>query len=110
MRLILHARPEREFVAVIVGVVQESALLHYESARVHRRRVTAIPAVGPLPGCTPDRLDCQANMLPLDFLAQTVVFDPAPAVTAYVEPGFANGGRRFGVALQRKRTAEHGHG
>src|SRR5205814_2248698 len=90
-----------------IGVVEEAALFHEETARVHAGTVAAVPAHRPLAHRLLHGLHGLADVLALLGLAELVVLHPAPAERAHVPAGIADGGGDGGVALQRERAAEH---
>src|SRR5262245_21531747 len=108
MRLAADRLPERELVAVIVAIVEKSALLHDETTRVHARSVPAVPSQGALSGHLRNRGDRLADVLALVRLGELVMLHPAPAMRADVEacPADRRRGRR--IALQRETAAEYG--
>src|SRR5262249_34583722 len=108
VRAVVHPHPVRQLVVVGVGVVQKAALLDQEAPRVHAGPGAAVPAEWPLADGLLHRLDGLPDVLALLRLGELPVLDPAPAVRADVEAGFADRRRDRRVALERQRAAEHG--
>src|SRR5437867_7768210 len=108
MWLFGHRDPVREFVVVGVGVVEEAPFLDEQAACVDTGPVAAVPAVRSVPDGPPDRFHRAANVLALLTLAQVVVADPAPSVTANVVAGLGDRCSGLGMALDREGAAEHG--
>src|SRR5262249_43457538 len=109
MRPAGHGFPEWELIAVIVGIVKEPALLDDEPTCIHAGAIAAIPAERPFADRCLQRRDGLADMLALLGFGQLVVLDPAPTMAADIEARCADRVGRRPVALQRERTAKHGH-
>ena len=99
--------PERQVVAVVVGVVEEAAVLDDEASRV-RAVAARVPADRRRSREPLDDLDAVPQVRGFGRRIDVLVVDPAPAVTGDLVPEGDEGGGRVRIALQRHRDAEHG--
>src|ERR1044071_5916721 len=84
------SRPGRRFVprqvvAVVVGVVDEAAVLRHELARI-RAGAAGVPAERALAGELAVNLDRALHVLALERFRHVLVIDPAPAVARDLVP------------------------
>ena len=105
MRLARHEGPVWQIVVVGVGVVEKSAFLDDQAARVGTEPA-GVPAERSAPCHAREALDGASDVLALDLLAHELVVDPAPAVAHDLVPRFHNGGGGLGMALERHRHGE----
>src|SRR4051812_5646553 len=94
-------------VVVVVGIVDEPAVLDDELARV-RAGAPGVPAERTLAGESAVDLDRAPHVLALDRFGHLPVIDPAPAVARDLVPGLEQRGDRGGVALHRHRDTVYG--
>src|SRR3954463_9272942 len=92
---------------VVVGIVDEPALLADELARV-RAGAPVVPAQRTLAGELAVDLDRALHVLALDGFRNILVIDPAPAVAGDLVPCLEHRGDGGGVALHRHRDAVYG--
>ncbi|MNN27558.1 hypothetical protein D3C81_1410970 [compost metagenome] len=102
-----HFGPEGQVVAVVVGVVQEAAVLDDKPARVGAV-AAGVPAQRQLAGQLLDDLHADAHVLALGGFVHVLVVDPAPAMAGDLVAQFDEGAGQFRMALQRHRYAEDG--
>ena len=100
-------RPERQIVRIIVGVVEEAALLRDDPARVGAGPA-GIPAERALAGQLPVHLDRALHVGALVGFRHILIVDPPPAVRGDLVPGLQEGLHHRRIALHRQRDAEHG--
>src|SRR5579871_2759121 len=116
MRAITDLDPIGPVIGIIVGIVEEAAMLHEQRAGVPAWRVTALPAErGPARGPF-DAGDGPRNDLPLLVPPQLGVPDETIAVAAEIEAGIPDrvGNRRIapqrlGAGIDGERDAAFGH-
>src|ERR1041384_2875476 len=75
----------RQVVAVVVGVVDEAAVLRHELARI-RAGAAGVPAERALAGELAVNLDRALHVLALERFRHVLVIDPAPAVARDLVP------------------------
>src|SRR5438128_10513461 len=100
-----HEGPVWQVVVVGVGVVEKSAFLDDQAARVGTEPAR-VPAERSAPGHAREALDGTSDMFALDLLADELVVDPAPAVAHDLVAGFHDRRGGLGVALERHRDGE----
>ncbi|MNN09878.1 hypothetical protein D3C81_1227840 [compost metagenome] len=110
MRLLLaagdfHLGPEGQVVTVVVGVVQQAAVLHHQPARVGAVPA-GVPAERHFAGQFLDDLHADAHVLALGGFVDVLVVNPAPAVAGDFVAQLDERARQLGMALERHRHAE----
>lgn len=98
--------PERQVVAIVVGVVQEAAVFRDETVRV-RAVAAGIPAERTLARHALDRFHPEAHVLGLELGRHALVVNPAPAVARDLMTELDECAREFRMALDRHADAEH---
>src|SRR6476646_9436717 len=94
-------------IVVVVGIVDEPAVLDHELARV-RAGAPGVPAERTLAGELAVNLDRALHVLALDRFGDILVVDPAPSVARDLVPGLEQRVDRGGVALHRHRDPVYG--
>ncbi len=97
--------PEGQVVAVVVGVVDEAAVLDDEAARVGAV-AAGVPAQRRAARQLADDLHADAHVLALGGFVDVLVVDPAPAVAGDLVAQVHKGLRHIRMALQRHRHAK----
>ena len=96
--------PERQFIAVIIGIIEEPAFFGDQAACIGAG-APGVPPQRAFAGDAFDNLNRLVKMVAFDVFGQILVINPAIAVRANLMPvlhcGFAN----LGIARQR-----HGNG
>ncbi len=99
--------PERQVVAVMVGVVGKAAMLDHEAARVGRV-APRVPALRRRPRQVTENRHGFAQVRALGGFVDVLVRDPAQPVAGDLMAQLLERGHRLGMARQRLRHAEHG--
>src|SRR5271156_2923944 len=105
MMAVAEFHPERQFVAEIVTVVEEAAVLDQEPPRVYAR-TTVEPSCRRRAGQGPDPRDGEPDMLTLLVLRHPMVVEPAPAMADDFMPVGDKGRGQLWILLQRADDAE----
>ncbi len=103
----LHLRPERQVVAIVVGVVHETALLHDETTRI-RTVAAGVPTQRRATRHFLEDVDGDAHVLTLGRLVHVLIVNPAPAVTRNLVPKRLECRRHLRVTLHGHCHAKHG--
>ena len=98
--------PERQVVAVVVGVVQEAAIFGDQTTRV-RTVAAGVPAERPLAGHAFDRFHAEAHVLRFLLRRHVLIVDPAIAVAGDLMAEFDECARHFRMPFDRHADAEH---
>ncbi|KOT01469.1 hypothetical protein DM50_2834 [Burkholderia mallei] len=102
----LDVHPERQIVAVMIGVVQEAAVLGDEPMRV-RTVAARIPAERAHARHALDRLHSEPHVLGFVLGRHVLIVNPAPAVTRDLVAELDERARELRMPLDRHADAEH---
>src|SRR5688500_18444291 len=107
LRLAVSRVVPGDVVVVVVGVVDEAAVLHHQAARVGAG-APGVPAERALAGQPAMHLDRALHVLALHLQRHVLGVHPAPAVARHFVPGLEECLDRGRVALHCHRHAEYG--
>nr|GEU28080.1 hypothetical protein [Tanacetum cinerariifolium] len=99
--------PERQVVAVVIGVVGEAAVFHDQPARIGRV-APRVPALRRAARQVADDVHGFLHVGALGGFVHVLVADPAQAVAGDFVAQRLERGHRLGMALERHRHAKHG--